>query len=227
MSTDPFIEGLILDAVSRPSDRDRQVTLGPSAVGSCAYCIGHTMAQKLPDPPPERGKGFGYAAWIGTGVHYWMEHNLKLGDGYTQHHEEKLYIGEVPGYGKISGSCDLYVPELAATFDWKFPGKWSYEKLRLALAKGGTPSNQYRYQQQFYAHGQALLGRPIESCFIVFFPRHSNNLGDVVMYQEQYQPEMVEKAFERLEVIWEYVKDGELADLESDEDCYLCATQGR
>jgi hypothetical protein len=185
------------------------------------------MAQKLPNPPAQRGKGFGYAAHIGTMCHYWLEHNLLLGEGYTQHHEEKVYVGEVPGYGKISGSCDLYVPQLATTFDWKFPGKWSYDKLKLALAKGGAPSSQYRYQQQAYAHGQALLGRPIESCVIVFFPRHSNNLGDVIMYQESYQPEMVTAVFDRLETLWEWVEAGELNEIESDTDCYTCSTYGR
>lgn len=242
MSNLDLAERLILGSITKPSERDKQVKIGPSAVGGCAYCVAYTMAHKLPEKPLPRGdEGFGYAAWIGTMCHEWLENHLDLGDDYSQNHEEKLYIGEIEGYGSLKGSCDLYVPELAMTFDWKFPGKWSFEKLQLALKKGSIaekrgdpitrehlPSTQYRFQQQLYAHGQHLLGRPIEECAIVFFPRHSNDVNDVTFWSEPYQPAMVEAAFARTNQIWEDVQNGELSEIPSDfGSCYTCDTYGR
>jgi hypothetical protein len=170
-----------------------------------------------------------------------MEHNLQLPPEYTVRKEEKLYVGELEGYGPIHGHCDMSVDELGATFDWKFPGKWSHDKVKLALAKGAQalrkgeiltadhmPSATYRYQQQLYMHGLRKLGRPIERGFIFFFPRHTNNLGDVVAYEEQYNEAMVEAAFQRLETLWGWVEAGELDEIESDfGSCYTCDTYGR
>lgn len=235
------VERLILAAFTKQSERDKQVKLGPSEVGGCAYCVAHTMSQKLPDAPPRRDDGFGYAAHIGTMCHFWLEHNLDLGPGYTMRKEEKLYVGEVPGYGEIHGHCDLSVEELGGTFDWKFPGKFSYDKVKLALkkrdiaiAKGEPidprlhlPKQEYRFQQQLYMHGQRLLGRDMSQCYIVFFPRHTNDINDVIFYVEEYNPAMVEGAFARLNQLWEIVQAGQLDNIASDPDCYCCNTHGR
>lgn len=226
MSAAPHIEKMILDGLTRPKDRDKQVKVGPSELGGCAYCVGHRMSQLTDEPARPRGdEGFGYAAHIGTMCHYWLEHELRL--DYEGIREGKVPVFDIEGYGTISGSCDLYIPELATTFDWKFPGKWSYDKLKLALSRGGEPSLQYRLQQQLYAEGQRKLGRPIERCVIVFFPRHSNNINDVVFWEEAFNPELVAAVKERTETIWLYVQEGQLAEIPSDDDCYTCSTYGR
>lgn len=240
MSNLDLAERLILGSITKPSERDKQQKIGPSALGGCPYCLGYDMAARLPSPPIPRNQGFGYAAWVGTAGHYWIENHLDLGDVYTQHHEEKLYVGTIAGYGEIWGTSDLYVPELAMNLDWKFPGKWSYEKLTLALKKREIalkrgedvtavmlPSTKYRVQQMCYAKGQELLGRPIEEVAIVFFPRHSNDVNDVIFWSEPYQPALVDAAFARAEQIWEDVQAGELDEIPSSDDCYLCTTQGR
>lgn len=232
MTADPFIEDLILSAFTKQSERDKQTKIGPSEIGGCAYCVGHTLSQRSKHPAPDRGDGgFGYAAHIGTMCHYWMQHNMvydKLERPKETAREFKVRAFELEGYGHITGSTDLYVPELAATFDWKFPGKWSYDKLKLELKRpGGTPSSTYRYQQQTYGQGIKNFGLPIEKCVIVFFPRHSNRVEDILFYEEAFNPQMVEAAKTRLETIWEWVQEGELAEIESDPDCYACSTYGR
>jgi len=240
------VTGIFTRGFSAQSERDKQVKLGASEIGGCPYCVGHTMAQKLPNPPKKRDADeFGYAAWIGTMCHYWLEHNLVLTDPRTGQpfeslREYKVTAGTISDYGTLNGNLDLYVEALRRTFDYKFPGKFSYDKVKLAIKKGQMalaagrpltkdmmPSSQYRYQQQMYAHGLIQLGYKVETCRIIFLPRHSNNLQDVLHWEEPYNPEMVEMAFNRAEQIWEIVKAGDLAELDSDPDCYTCDTYGR
>lgn len=242
--TPDAVTGIFTRGFSARSERDKQVKLGASEIGGCAYCVGHTMAQKLPDPPSKRDDDFGYAAWIGTMCHYWLQHNLVLtgldGSELETLREHKVTVGDISDYGTLKGHTDLYVKAFRRTIDYKFPGKWSYDKVKLAIKKGTMamaagkpltkemmPSSQYRYQQQMYAHGLIAQGFEVETCRIIFLPRHSNNLQDVIHWEEPYNPAMVELAFNRAEQIWEMVKDGDLAELESDPDCYTCDTAGR
>lgn len=216
---------------TRRSERDKQVKLGPSEVGACTYCVGYTMAAKLCEMP-KRDDDFGYAAWIGTMAHYWLEQNLVLehpltGVPLNTLREHKVRVFDIPDYGTINGHLDIYIPEFKRTGDYKFPGKWSYEKVQLAIRKGIGPSLQYRYQQQQYAHGLVQQGHEVDVCRIIFLPRHSNNIQDVIHWEEPYQPEMVEKAQARTILIWEYVQAGQLAELPSDSDCYTCDRHGR
>ena len=239
------VEKMWLKSFTKPSSRSLQAKLGPSEVGSCAYCVGYTMAAKLaPDLPDRDPSLFGYAAHIGTMGHYYLEHKLDLvyGAGYEieSHRETKLKdIFEVEGYGSISGSCDLMVPDWCRTFDYKFPGSWSYDKVSAAIAKGSMalkrgeevthkhkPSMQYRVQQQIYAEGWRQLGYQIDSCVIIFIPRHTNSVNDVIFWEEEVNPTLYQAAIANVGTIWEYVQDGELDELPSDPDCYTCGPRG-
>jgi hypothetical protein len=203
------------------------------------------MASKLCEMP-SRDDGFGYAAWIGTMAHYWLEQNLVLehpvtGEPLDTLREHKVSVFDIPDYGTIKGHLDIYTPAFRETGDYKFPGKYSLEKLQTALAKRRRalnagdleeaakygPSLQYRYQQQLYAHGLTQLGYEVERCRIIFLPRHTNDIRDVIHWVEPYQPEMVEKALARTILIWEYVQAGQLGELPSDDDCYTCDRVGR
>lgn len=237
------IEGSFLKALTKDSERSLQTKLGPSEVAGCAYCVGYTMAAKLCEMPP-RGDSFGYAAWLGTGLHYYLEHKLDLvyGAGYdieTRREEKLKDIFEIPGYGKISGSCDLFVPDWGRTFDYKFPGSYSYEKVKLAIAKGKaaiargeipqadkgeTPSMQYRGQQQVYRKGWENLGFEVCSSVIIFLPRHSNSVNDVLFWEEPANDELFAGAVDRTALIWDYVQDGQLGEIPSDADCYTCTS---
>lgn len=238
------VKQMWLKGFTKPSSRSLQAKLGPSEVGSCAYCVGYTMASKLCDMPDRDPDPFGYAAHIGTMCHYYLEHKLDLvhGAGYDieTFRETKLKdIFEVEGYGAVSGSCDLMVPDWCRTFDYKFPGSWSYDKVAAAIAKGRNaerqgkevtsahkPSMQYRVQQQIYAEGWRQLGYQIDKCVIIFLPRHTNSVNDVIFWEEEVNPTLYEAAIANVGIIWEYVKDGELDDLPSDPDCFTCGPRG-
>lgn len=238
------VKQMWLKGFTKPSSRSLQAKLGPSEVGSCPYCVGYTMAAKLCDMPDRDPDPFGYAAHIGTMCHYYLEHKLDLvyGAGYDieTFRETKLEnIFEVEGYGKVSGNCDLMVPDWCRTFDYKFPGAWSYDKVQMAIRKGQSalrqgkevthahkPSMQYRVQQQIYAQGWIQQGYQIDSCVIIFLPRHTNAVSDVIFWEEPVNPELYQAAIANVGIIWEYVKDGELGDLPSDTDCYTCGDRG-
>jgi len=243
--TEAQVQSAYTKGFTRRSDRDKQTKLGPSEIGGCVYCVGYTMAAKLAEMP-SRDDSFGYAAWIGTMAHYWLEQNLLLenpitGGALDTLREHKVKVFDIPDYGTINGSCDIFTPEFCETGDYKFPGKWSYEKVQIAirkyhmaLAKGDLeeaakqgPSKQYRFQQQLYAHGLVQQGHEVERCRIIFLPRHTNAVSDIIHWVEPYQPEMVEKALARTIIIWEYVQSGQLGELPSDDDCYTCDRNGR
>jgi len=243
-----------LKSIAKPSERDKQIKVGPSSIGGCAYCLGYDMAAKLCDMPNREAEKFGYAAWLGTGVHYWMEHNLDLahGAGYEieTFRETKLKdIFEIPGYGSIGGSCDLMVPDWYRTFDFKFPGKFSHEKVQMALAKGRMaasrgeeiipylhmPPMQYRVQQQVYRKGWEQLGYRIDKCVIAFLPRHTNDINDAIIWEEDANDALYEGAVARAISIWEYVQAGQLDDIPSETanpknpdeiTCYTCGPRG-
>lgn len=239
------VENMWLKSFTKPSSRSLQSKLGPSEVGACTYCVGYTMAAKLCEMPPREADPFGYAAWLGTACHYYLENKLDLayGAGYDieSHREAKLKnIFSIEGYGAVGGSCDLYVPDWARTFDYKFPGKYSYDKVKLAIAKHHAakragdlelaaklgPSMQYRTQQQIYAQGFIQQGLPVTSSVIIFLPRHTNEVSDVLFWEEPVSTEFFQKAIDRTELIWMYVQDGQLGDLPSDPDCYTCSRHG-
>lgn len=240
------VERMWLKAFTKPSSRSLQTKLGPSEVGSCPYCVGYTMAAKLCEMPPREADPFGYAAHIGSMCHYYLEHKLDLvyGAGYDieSHREAELKdIFEVPGYGQISGSSDLFVPDWGRTFDYKFPGSFSYDKVKLAIKKREDaiyrgdmeaaaklgPSMQYRTQQQVYRKGWQNLGYEVCSSVIIFLPRHTNSVNDVLFWEEPNNDELFDKAVERSELIWMYVTDGQLGEIPSEDDCYTCKNHGR
>ena len=216
---------MLFGAISKPSERDRQVRLGPSELGSCAFCVGYTMARKFYDLPERDGDGFGYAAWLGTAIHHWMETQLELPIGTLR--ERKVETVEVAGYGVIKGTTDLIVPELGLVCDWKFPGKYSYDQYALLDRMGKHLPNNYRYQAQLYAYGARKQGLPVERCLVFLFPRHTNSLRDTLVFEEQYNEQMVEMVQKRAEAILEDVHDGNLWAIESDEGCYSCERHGR
>jgi hypothetical protein len=236
------VKDMWMRGFTKPSSRSLQSKIGPSEIAGCPYCVGYTMAAKLTDMPPREADPFGYAAHIGTMCHYYLEHKLDLvyGAGYDieTYREEKLEaIFEIPGYGSVGGSSDLFVPDWGRTFDYKFPGPYMYEQVKLALAKGRLaeqrgeqpdktmmPSMQYRGQQQIYRKGWEQRGFKVCSSVIIFLPRHTNSVKDVLFWEEPANEELFSKAVDRTELIWDYVQAGQLGELPSDTDCYTCTS---
>lgn len=212
----------IKSIISTPTVRDKQIKIGPSALGSdCAYCVAKTMEASLrgTDGPTQ---SFSLLPWIGTAVHFYLEHILEQHSKYVLKQEFKAFVGEIkgwgdhPDYGGIFGNIDLYSEMHASVLDFKIVGKSTRDKFR----RQGI-GNAYTYQGQLYAHAVAALGLPVRQVGVLAIPRDSMQLSDVKLYFDDYKPEMAERALARAEKIWnEYVIPGQIDELATDPDCW-------
>ena len=71
----------ILLKAMEPDERGRQKLVGASQIGGCPYCLGYALMQeeppgKLPAWLQSSDDPEGLAAWIGTAVHYYLEHEI-------------------------------------------------------------------------------------------------------------------------------------------------------
>lgn len=224
----------LLAKFKEPSARSHQVKIGPSGIGGCPYCVGEALAHKLPEVYPDlvHVPSSSYATWLGTMGHSGIEHEYFYpqeicGNGAdTGIAESKVHVYDLEGYGSISGSIDLiYGNEI---FDYKFMGKFGYDKMCLAYRRDPTtiPDVTYRVQQMLYAYGARKKGFDIERVNVVVFPKHKSNWSDVRVFSEEYNQELVDAALDRLEKIWKIVQEGNLKDIPSSEDCYNCNNGG-
>lgn len=210
----------IVDKIRKPDERSLQKNIGPSEIGGCPFCLGLRLAVKCPEiyglePTPSES---GLAAWIGTQVHYALEHNLGLGQP-----ESKWEVYDLKGYGTISGHVDLILED--EIVDYKVTGKWSYDNMALdyRIEPDRIPKTQYRVQQMLYGHAVRKAGHEVKAVNLMVIPKHSNRWEDIAFYREPYNQEVVDKALARLELIWQYVQEGKLQELPRDDDCYNCS----
>ena len=206
---------LVLQKLTEPAERSKQRSVGPSEIGGCPKCLAKRLEQKLTgDFTPSDSS---LASWMGTAVHYFLEHELGLGVS-----EQKAFVHHLDGYGDISGHIDLTLNQ--EVVDFKVVGKASYDKMQLAYRKfpDQIPTTQYRVQQMLYAYGLRQQGIDVEYVNLLVFPKHKSGWSDVATFREYYNQEVVDKALDRLQTIWDYVRAGELDQIPSDEDCYTC-----
>ncbi len=198
----------VIEEITRKTDRDKQKKVGPSEIGNpCTRCLGRALAGERAE------QDFSLYPWIGTAVHYFMEHNTFP----EAEHELRLFVGTIEGYGDIAGTTDMWYPEEAAAVDWKIVGLKKIKQYR-----ANKPPEQYRYQAMLYGLGLFLKGYPIEKIAIVFIPRDSGNVKDIWVYEEAWQEEMALAALERAQDIFNHVSVHGWAELESDDSCYQC-----
>ena len=211
----------IVNEITKPSERDKQRLIGPSGIGGCPRCVGDELASVLPEQYPDLmdTDSFGLGAWIGTAVHAHIEGLLEIPGAIK---EQKNPIFELEGYGLIKGSTDLFAH--GHVVDYKVLGKANFDKLRLLYKAepNKIPTQTYRAQQHLYGYGWEQLGHEVKTVNILAIPKLSNDPDDIRWYSEIYSKEIALKFIDRLEKIWQYVKDGKLEELPSDSDCFVC-----
>lgn len=217
------LEQTILGQITKSTARGKQRNIGPSEIAGCALCVGETLALKLPEQYPdiEHTENFGLGAWLGTGMHTHIENTFDVPGAIL---EKKLTIGVLEGYGTISGSCDFFLD--GHVVDWKNPGKFSYDAMRLeALEKPNQiPKTVYRGQSHLYGLGWENAGHEVKTVSLCVIPKLHNDPAKIKFYHETYNRKFAEAAFKRLELIWQYVQDNRLTELPSaGDDCYTCS----
>ena len=215
----------IVSVLSTPKARDKQVQIGPSGVGNpCEVCLAAEMAHLLPGAPLRKPNKLSLASWMGSAVHAYLEALFNTPEmrerfpGWVA--EQKLYCGDIPGYGPITGSADGYDPISATVLDWKIVGANSFQRMKMYGV-----DVKYDYQRHVYGRGIELLGLPIKYVlnFIFLAGSTAPDFRHILPSADHYRPEMSEIAFARAGRIYqEYVLPGRQHELESDPDCYQC-----
>ena len=197
----------VLQAVLDPIDtaiashpRSLQKAIGPSELGTDRP---HGLAMKLLQRDPLRGPETPWLPTQGRAVHSWLERHLQGHDGGWEA-ERRVGVGTLHSRTlldptshewHVSGSIDLWMPDMRATVDWKNVGQWT---LKHAQADG--PSQQYLVQQSLYGWALEQEGTPPERQALVYIPRDARTLGDWWSYEWAYDARPARWAWNRAQL---------------------------
>lgn len=215
----------VTSLITRPSARSEQVKVGPSGLGNpCERCLGLEMAGVLPDGPKQPFDHFNLMAWVGTAVHFYLEHQIAAERWPKVKQEFKVDIGKVGKYGRVSGSTDLYSEPHRTALDFKVRGK---DKIRLWRAGAPVPVESRR-QAHLYGYGLERAGFPCEEVCLYMIPRDSMLASDLYQHIEPYSEKIAKDTIKRAARLWrDYVSVGKVELLKSDPSCYSCSFQRR
>lgn len=223
----------IIAKAREPDARGKQKLIGASSVGGCPYCLGYALMQK---ERPKVGwlkateEDDGLAAWIGTAVHYYLEHEIipqvmeEEGRDLTKIvAEDNVTICELEGYGTIKGNIDVHND--TEIVDWKIVGDWSWNNMLMESLQrpGSLPRKQYRVQQHLYGYGLRQAGVDIQQVSMAVFKKTSNSWRDIEIYTEAYNQQIVDHSLANLEKIYGLAVQGKFDELPKDSDCYNCS----
>lgn len=216
---------MMTGTIAQPSDRSYQVKIGPSGLGDpCDYCVAATMAQQLDPTRATPSKG-NLAAWNGTAIHKYLE-LLFIGEKWDaigfRREMPKLYIGTIPGYGKIVGTADAYGEEHETVVDYKTS---TLAKIRGYKTKGIPQSHDY--QRDMYGRGTELKGLPVKYVANLYIPRDGFNFSDMWYDIALYDPNKADRAITRATTIFnDYVLADKIDELGVDDSCFPCNSFG-
>ena len=209
-----------MDHLTEPDERSKQRLVGPSEIGGCAYCLGVRISSQYPEIYPEmefQPSPPNYPAWLGTAVHYFLEHTIPFGE-----HEISVPIAEIEGYGHIKGHIDFYCD--GEIIDFKNLGKVGADKAEKTWNKerGILPSVEYRVQQHLYGYGVRQTGRECTHVNLMVLPKTGKSFRDIRFYREPYNQEVVDRSLDRLKLIVQTVREGNLEEIPKGDECYTC-----
>ena len=219
-----------LSVLKTPTDRDKQKLIGPSGLGNmCTRCL----ADHLYLGQFDETNRFWLGGVIGTAIHALFESRVK--DDPEVLTEYKTTIGEIPGYGTIKGTTDIYHKTQKAIYDLKSTTRKKLAMYRRVLVDSDpSPSLvSYRHtiqgyvnQVMTYGKGMSAAGFPVKQVGIVFVPRDGTGDTDLWAWTTPYDANRAEQVWNRANNLWVRLQDGnDPATLPSAEGCYYCTTQ--
>lgn len=220
----------VLTALKKPSDRDRQRLVGPSNLSNaCSYCLAKDMLGV-----PEGNKRYWVGAKFGSMIHAGME-ELFRERGLV---EQRVTVGEIPGYGVITGSCDLFVDNTVV--DWKTTTREKLTFYRRAeadepddtelskITEARATLARYFFQTNLYGLGMENAGHTVERVSVVFLCRDGKTDDDIWSASRPYDRDVALKVLDRASRLWEYLQEGnDIEALTSHPACYPCGVEGR
>lgn len=176
------------------------------------------------------------APLIGTAFHAYLEYLIDDPNYLT---ETRVEVGEIEGYGQISGTMDCFSIKHKQGIDWKVLGSKKIKGFMNTITH--TPDGnllfdensqyyanlkQYYYQLQLYGRGMKNNGLEVEWLSLVMFPRDATIHTieqDVKEIRFRYNPKIADVVLLRATKLYEWLKSGEpLDELESEKNCYTC-----
>lgn len=232
------MDSIALALLKRPSERDQQISIGPSDIGDpCTYCLAEKLYHKHHGlPKPEEDRTYWLGARIGTAIHADLEILASQHEGLVP--EQKIEICELDGYGTIKGTADLYDSNTFVLHDFKTTVRDKLKKIKSAKIFYERPMAEipvtmretahkligYKGQTHLYAYGLEQKGCKITRIVIDFIARDGKTDGDFWSMAIDYDPEYAKAVIKRLEAIWNAIRSGYTLDkFESNSNCYTCS----
>lgn len=223
----------VVDLLRIPLARDEQRLVGPSDLSNyCTYCLAKAMLKGS-----QNLQKYWLGARIGTAIHHEMETLV------TQHRpetkpESRVTVGEIPGYGVITGTSDWLVGDDVRDFKTTTRDKLVW--IKRAIQEEPDPSElskitearfkveTYWNQLSLYGLGVENAGEVVSTLTLIFICRDGKTSDDVWSKSLPYDRSRAEKVLDRAQRLWEYLSSGEdIEDLVSHESCYTCSVEGR
>lgn len=233
--TDTYdLKPLLISLLSEETERDQQRLVGASNLSNpCSRCLAEDMA----GVSQERGPYY-LGAVIGTGVHALLEERAAKRPNLRP--EMRVVVGEIPGYGVIKSTTDLYDIENEAVGDWKTTTR---EKLKTyktvprlpesdldteLLARARWTMRRYLVQINLYGKGVEDSGLPVRTVNIGFIPRDAKTEADLWCWSQPYSRDVADRALDRATRIWQAMEQGKKPEsFKSHEHCYPCSVRDR
>lgn len=222
------VEDYVRSVLKHPTRRDLQTTVGPSMLGSpCTRCLADAML----NGQYEGKSPYWLGAVNGTAIHAYFgtrAEELQEALGVAVEVEQSVVVGDLPGYGTIKGSIDLYIPAERLVVDVKTTSRTHLAAYkRIALENDQAESlNESRMQLNTYINQVTLYGRGkgAEKLALVFVCRDGSGDNDIWAYPFDYDPELSDRIWNRAAALWAWLQeaDNDPNQLDSHQFCWYC-----
>lgn len=224
---------IALELLREPTERDKQTKVGASNFSApCARCLADELLASAESQIYDNPYWLG--AVVGTAVHNMADARVqRLHPEWEP--EQRLVLGELPGYGTIKSTTDLYLPEHFQVIDWKTTTKKKLPNLKQALTTEPTEYDStdmvetrnkvtgYINQLLSYGRGLVLAGKRVDTVSLCFICRDGVGDADIWSWTMPYDAEAAERVWNRLERLWAWLQNGgDPDDLSSAAGCYYC-----
>ena len=222
------IETFARDVLKTPTDRDKQRLVGPSNLSNqCTRCLADDMLRS-----EQAESRFWMGAVIGTAIHELF--SVRVQDNPDVLTEHKLVLGDIPNYGTVKGTMDLYVKPAKTVVDLKTTNRKklaTYKRVlrdsdqSASLVSARLKINNYINQTMLYGKAATASGLPVKKVAIAFICRDGTGDNDIWVWETAFDPDRAEKVWQRAKSLWAWLQDGNNPDtLPSAEGCYYCET---
>jgi hypothetical protein len=226
------LKNLAISLLNTKTERDGQKKVGASQISN--PCTKH-LALALAGVEQEPSK-YWLGGKIGTAVHSALELAIEHSDAEELKGavvEEKITLGEIPGYGIVSSKPDLILPAINHLVDWKTSTRAKTKKIQAWVdgvkqdASTTYTMQKYIGQTQLYAWGATALGYQIDNISLVFVNRDGTSDSDVLEYTFAYDESIAVALWDRLVVLWEELQTGVHPESYAGHpECFNCSVSG-